>query len=73
MATKAKKTVKKTAKKDREVLVVTSKVKDYIKSLGLQSSGEVVPALSDKIYTILDESAERTKNNNRATVRPHDL
>jgi len=70
---KAKKTVKKTAKKDREVLVVTSKVKDYIKSLGLQSSGEVVPALSDKIYAILDESAERTKNNNRATVRPHDL
>ena len=70
---KAKKTVKKTAKKDREVLVVTSKVKEYIKSLGLQSSGEVVPALSDKIYDMLDESAERTKNNNRATVRPHDL
>ncbi len=70
---KAKKTTKKSAKKDREVLVVTSKVKDYIKSLGLQSSGEVVPALSDKIYDILDSSAERTKNNNRATVRPHDL
>ncbi len=70
---KAKKTTKKSAKKDREVLVVTSKVKDYIKSLGLQSSGEVVPALSDKIYDMLDSSAERTKNNNRATVRPHDL
>lgn len=68
----AKKNTKKTAA-PRESLIVTSKVKDYIKSLGLQSSSEVVPALNEKIYALLDESATRTKNNNRATVRPHDL
>jgi len=67
---------KKTAKKPaaaREVLVVASKVKEYIKSKGLQSSGEVVPALSDKIYAMIDEAAGRTQENRRSTVRPHDL
>jgi hypothetical protein len=60
-------------KKQRDVLIVASKVKDYIKSKGLQSSGEVVPALSEKIYELIDEAAERTKDNKRATMRPHDL
>ena len=70
-----KKATKKAAKKaaPREVLVVASKVKEYIKGLGLQSSADVVPALSDKIYALLDDAAERTKNNGRATVRPYDL
>jgi len=68
-----KKAAKKTAKKDREVLVVASKVKDYIKSKGLQSSADVVPALSDAIYAMLDAAAGRTQGNNRATVRPYDL
>ncbi|MBK6847560.1 MAG: hypothetical protein IPG96_08515 [Proteobacteria bacterium] len=64
---------KKAKKSDREVLVVASKVKDYIKSKELQSSSEVVPALSEKIYALLDGAMERTRTNNRATVRPHDL
>ncbi len=71
-----KKATKKAAKKTaapREVLVVASKVKEYIKALDLQSSADVVPALSDKIYAILDAAAERTKGNGRATVRPYDL
>lgn len=71
---KAKKTVaKKKAAKGREVLVVASKVKDYIKSEGLQSSSEVIPALSERIYDLLDGAMERTKSNGRATVRPYDL
>ena len=72
---KAKKATaqKKTAGENREVLVVASKVKDYIKGSGLQSSGEVVPALSERIYELLDVAMERTKTNGRATVRPHDL
>jgi hypothetical protein len=68
-----KKVTKKAAAKSREVLVVASKVKEYIKSTGLQSSGDVIPALSDKIYELLDGAMERTKTNGRATVRPHDL
>lgn len=57
----------------REVLVVASKVKEYIKGKGLQSSADVVPALSDAIYAMLDAAAVRTKGNGRATVRPYDL
>lgn len=78
MAKAKKKAKKATAQKkpaggNREVLVVASKVKEYIKGSGLQSSGEVVPALSEKIYELLDLAMERTKTNGRATVRPHDL
>ncbi|MCB9554917.1 MAG: hypothetical protein H6707_02355 [Deltaproteobacteria bacterium] len=60
-------------KKSRDVLVVASKVKDYIREQGLQSSADVVPALSEKIYDLLDEAAARTQNNSRVTVRSHDL
>jgi hypothetical protein len=71
---KAKKPAKKAgAKSSREILVVTSKVKEYIKSLGLQSSSEVVPALSEKLYSLLEQGAKRTKENKRSTLRPHDL
>ena len=70
---KAKKSKAKKKAANREVLVVASKVKDYIKANGLQSSSEVIPALSEKIYDMLDSAAARTQNNNRATVRPHDL
>ena len=71
----AKKATKKVAKKasTREVLVVASKVKEYIKAKGLQSSADVVPALSDAIYAMLDAAAARTQGNGRATVRPYDL
>jgi len=68
-----KKVAKKSSKASREVLVVASKVKEYIKGSGLQSSGEVIPALSEKIYDLLDEAMERTKSNHRATLRPNDL
>ena len=64
---------KATAADKREVLVVASKVKDYIKSKGLQSSGEVVPALSERIYQMIDDATGRTKENKRSTVRPHDI
>ncbi len=72
-AKKKAKTTKKKAAKTREVLVVASKVKEYIKSMDLQSSAEVVPAISEKVYEILANAADRTKGNKRATVRAHDL
>ena len=56
-----------------EVLVVGSKVKDYIKSKGCQTSGDVVEALSAKVAAILDEAIDRTKNNGRVTVKGYDL
>ena len=62
---------KKKAKKD--VLVVGSKVKAYIRSKKMMCAGDLVEGLSEKVYSCIDEALTRTKNNKRSTVRPHDL
>ena len=67
MAKKKKKTAKK------EVLVVASKVKAYIKSKKMMTSSDAIGALSDKVYAILDAGITRTKANRRSTVKPQDL
>ncbi len=59
--------------KSREVLVVVSKVKEYIKSKGCMTSSETLPALSEKVYALLDDATARTKGNKRSTVKPQDL
>lgn len=66
-----KKTAKKACKK--EVLVVASKVKAYIKCKGMMTSSDAIAALSDNVYAILDSAIERTKANRRSTVKPQDL
>lgn len=58
---------------DKEVLVVVSKVKDYVKSKGMMTSAEAVPALSEKVYSMIDEAIKRTKENGRQTIKPQDL
>lgn len=57
----------------KENLVVGSKVKARVSEAGMRSDGGLVEALSDKIHELLDEAIERTKQNGRNTVRPHDL
>ncbi len=65
---------KKAAKGSRkEVLVVASKVKAYVKSKGMMTSSETLPALSDNIYAQLDVALARTKANRRSTLKPQDL
>ncbi len=59
--------------KTKESLVVASKVKAYVKSKQLKSSSDMIGALSDKIYCMLDAAVERTKANRRSTVKAHDL
>lgn len=59
--------------KKREILVVGTKLKEYIKSKKLMSSGDLVEAASNKLYDLLDDAAERCKSNKRSTVRPNDL
>jgi histone H3/H4 len=59
--------------KQREVVVVASKVKDAVKESGCQSSGDLIEAISDKVHDMLEAAVERAKNNGRATVRPYDL
>jgi len=62
---------KRAAKK--EVLVVASKVKAYIRSKRMMCSADAVGALSDKVYCIIDCGIARTKANKRSTVKPQDL
>jgi len=58
---------------DKEVLVVASKVKAYIKSKKMMTSSDAIAALSDKVYAILDDAVARTKANRRSTVKAQDL
>jgi hypothetical protein len=60
-------------KKSREVLVVGSKVKDVVKSAGLQSSGELIQAVSDRVHELVSAAISRASGNGRKTVRAHDL
>ena len=59
--------------KQREIVIVASKVKDAIRSAGCQSSGDLVEALSDKVHGLIEAAVGRAKTNDRKTVRPGDL
>ena len=71
----AKKKTKKTARKasSKDVLVVASKVKAYVKGKGMMCGAEVIQAASDCIYCCLDESIKRAKANRRRTVKAQDV
>jgi hypothetical protein len=60
-------------KTSKEVLVVASKVKAYIKSKKMMTSSDALGALSDKVYTLLDDAMARTKANRRSTVKAQDI
>ena len=60
--------------KVKEVLIVKSKVKDYVKSLGdFNVAGDFVDALNEVTAKILKNAAERTKANGRKTVSAKDI
>jgi len=75
MAKKKKKAKKKTAKRksSKDVLVVASKMKAYIRSKKMMCSADAVQAMSDCVYCCLDRAMERTKANRRSTVKAQDL
>ena len=72
---KKKKAKKKKARKagKKEMLVVTSKIKTYIRSKGMMCSSDAALALSDSLYCRLDDAMGRAKANRRSTVKPQDL
>lgn len=57
----------------KEVLVIASKVKAHIKSKKMMTSSDTIAALSDKVYSMLDDAIARTQANRRSTVKPQDL
>jgi hypothetical protein len=58
---------------NKESLIVASKVKAYIKSKKMMTSSDALGAISDKVYSMLDDAITRTKANRRSTVKAHDL
>ena len=70
---KAKRSKTTQSRKNRDVLVVASKIKAYVREQGLNTSGETINCLSNKMYAILDEAAARTSANGRKTLKPQDV
>ena len=57
-----------------DILVVTSKIKNYIKSKGgMNTAASVAEALSDKVRTVCDEAMENARAAKRKTVRGTDV
>ncbi len=73
----AKKTTKKKATKKAvakgDPLIVASKIKAYIKSKGLLTASDSLPAINAKVCALIDAAAERTVGNKRSTLKPQDL
>jgi hypothetical protein len=73
---KAKKAAKAAGKKvagKGEVLVVASKVRQYVRAKDVNMSSEVIGALNCAVHTLLDKAVVRTTENKRKTLRPQDL
>lgn len=57
----------------KEVLVVASKVKNHIKTAGLNTSAAVMDVLSDKVRALCDQAVENAKRDGRKTVMDRDF
>ncbi|MHC4479466.1 MAG: hypothetical protein ACYS8K_06135 [Planctomycetota bacterium] len=57
----------------KEMLVVGTKVKNYIKGKGVMSSADVLDAINDAVYDVLNKAVERAKANGRKTVQGRDV
>ncbi|PCJ56466.1 MAG: hypothetical protein COA79_18670 [Planctomycetota bacterium] len=75
---KKKAAKKKSGGKKRDVIVVASKVKEYIKSQGTKNdkllvAGDFAANLSEAVHELIDKAIARTKANKRSTVQPKDI
>ena len=58
---------------EKDRLIVASKVKEYIRGKGCQTSADAVDAVNDAVHAMLDGAVKRAQSNKRPTVRPQDL
>ena len=59
---------------ENEVLVVASKVKNYIKAKGdMKTSSAVLQVLSDRLRGLCDQAIETARNDGRKTVLDRDF
>ena len=59
---------------DGDILVVVSKLKAYIRSkAGMNTSGNVAPALSDIVRGLCDRAIDKAREDGRKTVMDRDF
>ena len=59
---------------EKEVLIVVSKLKNYIRNVsGMNTSGTVAEVLSDIVRKLCDQAVEHAKNEGRKTVMDRDF
>lgn len=56
-----------------DLLVVNSKVRDFIKASGCNTASDVADALSKHVEQTISKAVKRAKANGRKTVRGTDL
>lgn len=59
---------------DKEILVVASKLKKYVRSVaGMSTSANVLPKLSDTVRSLCDQAIENARADGRKTVMDRDF
>ena len=73
--TAKKSTAKKSASKASrgEMLIVSSKTREVLKSAGCNVAGDALEGLNGWMYWLLQQASVRAKMNGRKTVRAHDF
>lgn len=62
------------AKKEGEILVVQSKVREYLKGKGDFNIGsDLVAAVSTRVEEVLADASRRAKENGRKTIQARDV
>jgi hypothetical protein len=61
------------AKKERELVIVQSKVREIIRAHDKRVPDEFITALSDQVVDLIQKAIARASANNRSTLRPSDL
>ena len=56
-----------------DLLVVNSKVREAVKNLDMNISGDFAQGLSNKVQILIEEAVNRTKAHNKKTVKACDL
>jgi len=59
---------------EKEILVVASKLKNYIRSTsGMNTSANVMAVLSDKVRELCDQAIDNARNDKRKTIKDRDF
>ena len=59
-------------KKELEMVLVQSKIRDVIRERDLRTSDEFITALNDHVHAALEAAIHRCKENGRQTLRKQD-